>query len=116
MRPAASRWFERALLIAYIAFLATPSVAHMVWVASLAEIYQEADILAAIYIDDAEAEFSFGRECGTRYRATIVRAFKTGAQNSGSAQLRFGPRDGPSPAHTSRSYLLPYPHSTKHSQ
>jgi hypothetical protein len=113
MRPAASRWFERGLLIAYIAFLATPSVAHMVWVASLAEIYQEADILAAIHIDDAEAEFSSGRECGTRYRATIVRAFKTGAPDSGPAQLRFGHRDGLSPGKQYLAVLRHYGDANK---
>lgn len=94
MRPVANRRFEHALLIACIAFIAPPSVAHIVWVDSLAEIYRETDMLAAIYIDDAEAEFSFGRECGTRYRATIVRAFKSEPQDGGAAQLRFGHRSG----------------------
>jgi hypothetical protein len=87
--------------------------ANMIWVAPLEEIYEEADSVVAVRIDSAQPEFSSGRECGTRYWATIVRVFKMRAQDSGSSQLRFGHRSGLSPGKQYLAVLRHYGDANK---
>jgi hypothetical protein len=108
MLSAAGKMLGCALLIGAVLFLqAQRPSANMIWVAPLEQIYEEADSVVAVRIDSAQPEFSSGRECGTRYWATIVRVFKTRAQDSGSSQIRFGHRGGLSPG---KQYLVTLRH------
>jgi hypothetical protein len=76
MRRAVGHWLRFALVIAGVVLPAAPSAANFVYTLSLKELYDEAEIVAALHIDNAEPQFVAGRQCGVRYDAHLLRVFK----------------------------------------
>jgi hypothetical protein len=92
MRPA--KWLRFAPLIACIALPATRSAANFVYTSSLSELYDEAEIVAALRIDSVEPQFVAGKRCGARYGARMLRVFKPASPQGIPVAIQFGDRGG----------------------
>ncbi|HEX9488709.1 MAG TPA: hypothetical protein VF930_00405 [Stellaceae bacterium] len=94
MRLAIGKWLRFTLLIACIALPATRSAANFVYIFSLSQLYDEAEIVAALRIDSAEPQFVAGKRCGARYGARMLRVFKPASPQRIPAAIQFGDRGG----------------------
>ena len=109
MQRAVDIWLRFALVIAGIALPATRSAANFVYTLSLAELYDEAEIVAALHIDNVEPQFVAGRHCGTRFDAHVLSVFKAASPQKSLVQIQFGDRRGDSLA-AGRDYFVTLKH------
>jgi hypothetical protein len=94
MRPAIGAWVRLALLVVCIALPATRSAANFVYIFSLSQLYDEAEIVAALRIDSVEPQFVAGKRCGARYGARVLRVFKPASPQGIPAAIHLGDRGG----------------------
>ncbi len=94
MHPAIGIWLRLALLVACVALPATRSAANFVYTFSLAELYDEAEIVAAVHIESVEPQFVAGKRCGARYGARVLRVFKPASPQGIPVAIQFGDRGG----------------------
>jgi hypothetical protein len=92
MRRSAGIWLRFALVIAGVALPAAPSAANFVYTLSLAQLYNEAEIVAALHIDNLEPQFVGGRQCGIRYDAHLLHVFKPTSPEGLPAAIQFADR------------------------
>jgi len=94
MRPAIGKWFCFVLLIACFALPVTRSAAHFVYVFSLAQLFDEAEIVSALHVESVEPQFVAGKRCGARYGARVLRVFKPASPQGIPVAIQFGDRGG----------------------